>query len=86
MNHLTDRRQTSKLDQFVNVQCSVVINNYTISIHNTAHIYKESWANSDMPLFRGRPLHYVDASKTSEQFVEISYTWIRLSIADITFV
>ena len=34
-------------------------------IDDTAHIYYESWANRDMPLFRGRPLHYVDTSRTS---------------------
>jgi hypothetical protein len=44
------------------------------------------WANSDMPLFRGRPLHHVDTSRTSEQFVEINYMRIGLSIADITAV
>jgi hypothetical protein len=37
-----------------------------------------------MPLFRGRPLHHVDISRTSEQFMEINYMWIGLSIADIT--
>jgi hypothetical protein len=37
-----------------------------------------------MPLFRGRPLLYVDTSRTSEQFVEINYMRIGLSIADIT--
>ncbi len=57
-----------------------------ISIHNTTHIYDESWANSDMPLFIGRLLHHVDTSRTSEQFVDISYARIGLSIADITVV
>jgi hypothetical protein len=28
LTHLTDRRQVSKLDQFVTVQCSVMINNH----------------------------------------------------------
>jgi hypothetical protein len=55
-------------------------------IHKTTPIYNESWANSDMPLFRGRPLHHVDTSRTSEQFVEINYKRIGLSIADITVV
>ncbi len=44
---------TSKLDQFVTAQCSVVINNHAISIHTTTRIYDGSWANSDTPLFRG---------------------------------
>jgi hypothetical protein len=39
-----------------------------------------------MPLFRERLLHHVDTSRALEQFVEISYTGIRLSIADITVV
>jgi hypothetical protein len=39
-----------------------------------------------MPLFRGRPLHHVDTSRTSEQFVEINYMQIGLSIADKTVV
>jgi hypothetical protein len=64
----------------------VVINNHTISIHDTILIYEKSWANGDMPLFRRRPLHHVDTSRISEQFVEISYERIRLSIADITVV
>jgi hypothetical protein len=64
----------------------VAINTHRYKIHNTTHIYEESWANSDMPLFRGRPLHHLNTSRTSEQFMEINYMWIGLSIADITFV
>jgi hypothetical protein len=65
LNHLTDGRQGSKLDQFVTVQCSVVINNHAISIHETTRINDGSRVNSNMPLFRGRLLHYVDTSRTS---------------------
>jgi hypothetical protein len=39
-----------------------------------------------MLLFRGRLLHHMDTGRTSEQFMEISYTWIGLSIANITVV
>jgi hypothetical protein len=39
-----------------------------------------------MQLFRGRPLHYVDTSRTSEQFVEINYMRMGLSTADIAVV
>jgi hypothetical protein len=39
-----------------------------------------------MPLYRGRPLHHEDTSKKTKKFVEISYAWIGLSIADITVV
>ncbi len=86
MNHLTDGRQASKLDQFVTIQCSVVINNHAISIHDTTCIYDESLAISDTPLFRGRPQHHVNTSKTSEQFMEISYAQIGLFITDIPVV
>jgi hypothetical protein len=48
----------------------------------TICIYDESWANSDTSLFRGKPLHHVSTSRTSE----ISYVWIRLFIDDITVV
>jgi hypothetical protein len=41
---------------------------------------------SDMPLFRGRPLHQVDIGRTAEQFEKINYMQIGLSIADITVV
>jgi hypothetical protein len=54
LNHLTDLRQASKLDEFVTIQYSVVINNHTILIRNTTHIYNGSWAKCDMPLFRGQ--------------------------------
>jgi hypothetical protein len=64
----------------------MAINTKGHKIHNTTHIYYESWANNDMPLFRGRPLHHVDTSRTLEQLAEISYGQIRLSIADITVV
>ncbi len=69
----------------------VTIQGMTIStrghkIHNTTCIYDESWANSDMPFFRGNPLNHVNTSRTSEQFVEINYIWIGLSIADTTVV
>jgi hypothetical protein len=37
-----------------------------------------------MPFFRGRPLHHMDTSRTSEQFVEINYMRIGLSMANIT--
>jgi hypothetical protein len=39
-----------------------------------------------MPLFRGKPLHHVDTSRTLEQFMELNYMGIGLSIADITVV
>jgi hypothetical protein len=39
-----------------------------------------------MTLFRGRPQHQVDTSRTSEQLMEITYAQIGLSIADITVV
>jgi hypothetical protein len=64
----------------------MAINTHGHKIHNTTHIYNESWANSDMPLFRGRPLHHADTSRTSEQFMEINYIRIGLSIADKTVV
>jgi hypothetical protein len=64
----------------------VAINTQGHKIHDTTHIYDESWANSDMPLFRGRSLHHVDTSSTLEQFVKINYMLIGLSIADINVV
>jgi hypothetical protein len=64
----------------------MAINNNRHKIHNTTPIYDESWANSDLPLFRGRPLHHLDTSRTSEQFVEINYMRIGLSTADINVV
>jgi hypothetical protein len=39
-----------------------------------------------MPLFRARLLHHLDTSRTSEQFVEINYMQLGLSIADKTVV
>jgi hypothetical protein len=65
---------------------SVAINTHGHKIHNTTPIYDESWAISDMQLFRGRPLHHVDTCMTSKQFVEINYMRIGLSIADISVV
>jgi hypothetical protein len=59
----------------------MAINTHGHKIHNTTCIYNEWRANSNMPLFRGRPLHHVDTSRTSEQFVEINYMRIGLSIA-----
>jgi hypothetical protein len=32
LNHRTDRRQVSKLDQFATIQCSVMINNHVTSM------------------------------------------------------
>jgi hypothetical protein len=64
----------------------VAINTRRHKIHNTKPIYNESWANSDKQLFRGRPLHHVGTSRTSEQFVKIKYIQIGISIADITVV
>jgi hypothetical protein len=64
----------------------VAIKTHGHKIQDTTRIYDESWAYSDMSLFRVRPLHYVDTSRTSEQFVEINYMQIGLSIADITLV
>jgi hypothetical protein len=73
------------VEQLVTVQ-PVAINNHGHKIHKTTHIYDKSWANSDMPLFRGRPLHHLDTSRTSVQFMEINYMQIGLSIADLTVV
>jgi hypothetical protein len=54
----------------------MAINTHGHKIHDTTCIYNESWANSDMPLFRGRPIHHVDTSRMSEQFGEINYMHI----------
>jgi hypothetical protein len=78
-------KTTSKLDQLVTIEC-MAINTHGHKIHDTTRIYDESLANSEMPLFRGRPLHHVDTRRTSEQFVQPSYPRIRLFIADITVV
>jgi hypothetical protein len=65
LNHLTDRRQASKLDQFITIQCSVVINNQAIYIHDTTYIYDNgSWARAICHSSEDRPLHYVDTSST----------------------
>jgi hypothetical protein len=39
LNHLTDHRQAFKLVKFVTIQCSMVIKNHAISIHDTTRIY-----------------------------------------------
>jgi hypothetical protein len=59
-----DGRQASKLDQFVVVKCSVVINNHAISIHDTTCIYDESWARAICHSSEDMPLHYLDRSRT----------------------
>jgi hypothetical protein len=64
----------------------MAINTHRHMIHETTRIYNESWAISDMALFEGRLLHYVDTSSTWEQYMELNYTQIGLSIADITVV
>jgi hypothetical protein len=77
LNHLTDPRQASKPDQFVTVQCSVVINNHTISIHDKTRIYDGSG-----PIAICHSSERKAASLHGHQFAEISYAQIELSIAD----
>jgi hypothetical protein len=64
----------------------LAINTHGQKIYNSTSIFDESWANSDMPLFRGRSLYLEDISRTSEQFVEINYMQVGLSIAHISVV
>jgi hypothetical protein len=71
---------TCKLEKLVTGQ-RMAINTHRHKIHNQTCIYDESWANSNIPIFRSRVLGHVDTSRTSEQFVEIG-----LSIANITVV
>ena len=80
LSHLTDRRQASKLDQIVTVQCSVVINNHTISIHNTTRIYDRSG-----PIAKCHSSEdgcFIMWTQAGHQFVKINYEQVRLSIAD----
>jgi hypothetical protein len=65
----------------------VVINNHAISNHNTTYIYDGSWARVIRHSSEDRLLHYMDTRRMdARQFVEISYSPIGLSIADITVV
>ncbi len=68
LNYQTDYRQTDyrqaskpKLVGYLPVRG----NKYPLSRFTTQHASKMDHANSDMPLFRERPLHYVDTSRTS---------------------
>ncbi len=50
----------------INANKKIIDNLVKIMVHDTAtRIYDESWVNSNMPLFRGRLLGYVDTSRTS---------------------
>ena len=70
LNH----RQASKLDQLVTIQC-MAINTPVTKFHYTASIYDGSLANSNMPFFRGRPLHYVATSRTSIHGDKLGAYW-----------
>jgi hypothetical protein len=83
LNHLRYCRQTSKLDYLVTVQCMAIKTHgqrYTTQ-HASMMGYRPI---VKMSIFRGRPLHHTDTSSTSDQFMEIRYLLIGLSIADTT--
>jgi hypothetical protein len=65
LNHLTDHRRASKMDPLVTVHCVAINTHRQRFVFDTTHIYDESQASSTTPLFRGRPLHHVDTSRTS---------------------
>jgi hypothetical protein len=49
-------------------------------------IYNDSWASSNCHSSEEGLLDHVNTNRTSEQFMEINYMPIRLSIADIIVV